>query len=68
MQDSLVEMEGIEKRFPCVHAPNQYRVELLVGEIHASVGENGAGKSTMMKILTGVYQKDEGIIRYKGKK
>ena len=67
MQNSLVQMEGIEKRFPGVHALNQCRFELRAGEIHALVGENGAGKSTMMKILTGVYQKDEGTIRYKGK-
>ncbi|MFD0697352.1 sugar ABC transporter ATP-binding protein [Paenibacillus sp. GCM10027628] len=66
-QDALVQMEGIEKRFPGVHALNQCRFELLPGEVHALVGENGAGKSTMMKILTGVYQKDEGTIRYKGK-
>ncbi|MBD0380039.1 sugar ABC transporter ATP-binding protein [Paenibacillus sedimenti] len=66
MQHALVQMEGIEKRFPGVHALNQCRFELLPGEVHALVGENGAGKSTMMKILTGVYQKDEGTIRYKG--
>ena len=44
MQNSLVQMEGIEKRFPGVHALNQCRFELLAGEIHALVGENGAGK------------------------
>ncbi|MCR8645545.1 sugar ABC transporter ATP-binding protein [Paenibacillus sp. N1-5-1-14] len=62
----LVEMIGIEKRFPGVHALNQCKFELLPGEIHALVGENGAGKSTLMKILTGVYQKDEGQMLVKG--
>lgn len=62
----LVRMEGIEKRFPGVHALKQCQFELRAGEIHALVGENGAGKSTLMKILTGVYQKDEGTIFYKG--
>jgi len=62
----LVIMEGIEKSFPGVHALNQCRLELRAGEVHALVGENGAGKSTMMKILTGVYRKDAGRIVYKG--
>ncbi|TVX97424.1 sugar ABC transporter ATP-binding protein [Cohnella terricola] len=60
-------MEGIEKSFPGVHALNQCRFELRAGEVHALVGENGAGKSTMMKVLTGVYRKDAGRIAYKGK-
>lgn len=37
------------------------------GEIHALLGENGAGKFTLMKILTGVYAKDRGSIRLDGK-
>jgi len=67
MHEQLVVMEGIDKRFPGVHALDQCRFELRAGEVHALVGENGAGKSTMMKILTGVYRKDAGVIRYKGK-
>ncbi|MBW5447797.1 ATP-binding cassette domain-containing protein [Cohnella sp. CFH 77786] len=62
----LVAMEGIEKRFPGVHALKQCRFELRAGEVHALVGENGAGKSTLMKVLTGVYRKDAGRIVYKG--
>lgn len=63
----LILMEGITKSFPGVKALNGCRFELLAGEVHALVGENGAGKSTMMKVLTGVYQKDEGRIAYLGK-
>ncbi|WP_284645169.1 sugar ABC transporter ATP-binding protein [Paenibacillus silviterrae] len=66
MSGPLIVMEGIEKQFPGVKALNQCRFELLAGEVHALVGENGAGKSTMMKILTGVYTKDAGRIVYKG--
>ncbi|MGG4341369.1 sugar ABC transporter ATP-binding protein [Paenibacillus lautus] len=66
MSEVLIQMEGITKEFPGVLALNNCRFELLRGEVHALMGENGAGKSTMMKILTGVYQKDEGTIRYKG--
>ncbi|QHW35392.1 sugar ABC transporter ATP-binding protein [Paenibacillus rhizovicinus] len=66
MSEQLVVMTGIEKHFAGVHALKGCRFELLSGEVHALVGENGAGKSTMMKILTGVYQKDEGDIVFKG--
>ncbi|MCZ8518955.1 MULTISPECIES: sugar ABC transporter ATP-binding protein [Paenibacillus] len=66
MRGPLVSMEGIVKRFPGVLALDGCRFELQSGEVHALVGENGAGKSTMMKILTGVYAKDEGRIRYEG--
>ena len=63
----LVRMEGIEKRFPGVHAINQGRFELRAGEVHALLGENGAGKSTLMKVLAGVYAKDAGQIFYRGR-
>jgi ribose transport system ATP-binding protein len=63
----LVSMEGIDKRFPGVHALDQCKFELCCGEVHALVGENGAGKSTLMKVLAGEYSKDAGRILYKGK-
>ena len=62
----LVEMIGIDKTFPGVHALNECQFELRSGEVHALVGENGAGKSTLMKVLAGVYTKDAGHIIYKG--
>jgi len=62
----LVEMEGISKDFPGVHALRDTRFALRAGEVHALVGENGAGKSTLMKILAGVYRRDAGRIRVKG--
>ena len=67
MADILVSMEGIEKSFPGVHALNQCRFQLHAGEVHALLGENGAGKSTMMKVLAGIYAPDAGRILYKGK-
>jgi ribose transport system ATP-binding protein len=60
--DVVVRMDGIDKRFPGVHALDHAHFELRRGEVHALVGENGAGKSTMMKILAGVYAKDAGTI------
>lgn len=62
----LVALEGIEKRFPGVHALRGVRFDLRAGEVHALMGENGAGKSTLMKILSGVYQRDAGEIRING--
>ncbi|MCB8924115.1 MAG: sugar ABC transporter ATP-binding protein [Ardenticatenaceae bacterium] len=67
MDNLLISMEGIEKSFPGVKALDQCRFELRAGEVHALVGENGAGKSTMMKVLSGIYAKDAGHIYYKGK-
>jgi len=66
MSEALLRMEGIDKHFPGVHALDRCQFELLAGEVHALVGENGAGKSTMMKIATGVYKKDAGRILFKG--
>ncbi|MEH6522839.1 sugar ABC transporter ATP-binding protein [Sulfitobacter sp.] len=62
----LVAMEGIEKRFPGVHALKNVRFDLRVGEVHALMGENGAGKSTLMKILSGVYARNSGTVEMDG--
>ncbi len=62
----LVEMTGIEKHFPGVHALKAVQFDLVPGEVHALMGENGAGKSTLMKILSGIYQRDGGTLRING--
>ena len=66
MGETILNMQGIQKYFPGVHALDNAQLEVRAGEVMGLVGENGAGKSTLMKILTGIYQKDEGTITYFG--
>ena len=65
---NLLEMSHISKMFPGVKALDDVSFSLKPGEIHALIGENGTGKSTLMKILFGMYRQDEGDIILKGKK
>ena len=65
-EEILLQMKGIDKKFPGVLALNGVDFTLRKGEIHALMGENGAGKSTLIKVLTGVYQKDGGEISLEG--
>ncbi len=67
MSEILLNMHGIQKYFPGVHALDNAQLELRAGEVLALIGENGAGKSTLMKILTGIYTKDDGVIELYGK-
>ena len=67
MRDKAVlEMKNIHKSFPGVRALQAVDFTLCEGEIHALMGENDAGKSTLIKVLTGVYSKDSGDIFLKG--
>lgn len=58
----------ITKLFPGVKALDDVSINIKKGCVHSIVGENGAGKSTMMKILDGIYRADEGEIRIDGQK
>lgn len=60
-------LDGITKIFPGVKALDNVKLDLFPGEVTALVGENGAGKSTVVKILTGIYQPDGGDIFVDGK-
>ena len=58
----ILRAAGITKRFGHVQALNNVCVDLWPGEIVGLVGDNGAGKSTFVKCLSGVYQPDGGVI------
>ena len=62
----VLSLRGISKSFPGVRALNGVQLDLFPGQVTALVGENGAGKSTIVKILTGIYQPDDGSIAVDG--
>jgi rhamnose transport system ATP-binding protein len=65
--DLLLEMNKVQKRFGGAVALRGTDLKIRAGEIHALLGENGAGKSTMLKILAGVHVNDGGTIKLGGK-
>lgn len=62
----LLELKGVQKRFGGVVALRGGDLSVDAGEVHLVMGENGAGKSTMMKIIAGLYQRDGGEMRWRG--
>ena len=67
MADELLRLSGIYKSFAGVHALQDVDLSIERGRIHCLVGENGCGKSTLIKIIAGVYQRDAGTIAINGK-
>jgi rhamnose transport system ATP-binding protein len=63
----LLQMSGVQKRFGGAVALQGTNLSIRAGEIHALLGENGAGKSTMLKVLAGVHVNDGGTIKLGGK-
>lgn len=68
MDEYIVEMRHITKRFPGIVANDDVSISIKKGEIYAILGENGAGKSTLMSMLFGMYEPDEGEIYIRGEK
>ena len=64
----VLELKGITKIFPGVKALNNVQFQLKPGECHALMGENGAGKSTFIKVITGVHKAEEGEMYLYGNK
>jgi PAS domain S-box-containing protein len=66
-QKPLIRVSNITKRFPRCIALDDVDFEIHGGEVHALFGESGAGKTTLVKILTGLYPPDEGKVYIRGK-
>ncbi len=62
----IFELKDICKSFGMTHALTDMSLKFYTGEVHAIVGENGAGKSTIIKIMTGIYSQDKGAIDIDG--
>lgn len=67
MNEIIVSMRNIQKRFAGVHALDDAQLTLRKGEVLGLIGENGAGKSTLMKILSGIYRQDSGEVEVDGR-
>ena len=66
MTEPVLALRSVSKTFGMTAALDDMTLELFPGEVHAIVGENGAGKSTMIKIMTGVHQPTSGRIEIDG--
>lgn len=67
MSDPIIHMENIKKHFGNVIALNGVTFDVYPGECHCLLGDNGAGKSTFIKTMSGVHKPTEGSIAFEGK-
>ncbi len=67
-KDYILQTRDLSKSFPGVHALSGFDFQLGYGEIHGLLGENGAGKSTFIKLLNGLYAPERGSITVQGQK
>jgi len=68
MAEVFLKLEGIKKSFGGVRALKGVDLEIRKGEVHCLAGENGCGKSTLIKVISGAHDADEGNIILKVKK
>ncbi len=66
MTDPIIRMSGIEKHFGSVIALAGVTVDFFPGECHCLLGDNGAGKSTFIKTMSGVHKPTKGTIEFEG--
>lgn len=66
MGDIILSVKQLSKYFASVKALDDISFEIRKGEVHALCGENGAGKSTFIKLLTGAYEPTHGTIEFEG--
>ncbi|MBV9559582.1 MAG: ATP-binding cassette domain-containing protein, partial [Bradyrhizobium sp.] len=66
-QGTVLEIEGVSKRFGGIRAVTKADLKVNAGEIHALIGPNGAGKTTLFNLTSGMFASDDGVIRLHGK-
>jgi ribose transport system ATP-binding protein len=66
MSEALLQVRGLSKHFGAIRALNDFDMTVGRGEVVALAGDNGAGKTTMIKTISGVFQPTAGEIRLKG--
>ncbi len=66
MNESLLSVRGVTKRFGGLVAVRDISFDLPVGEIMGLMGPNGAGKTTLVNVICGFYKPDSGTIKFKG--
>jgi simple sugar transport system ATP-binding protein len=62
----ILSVRNVSKRFGGVLALNNVSIDLFPGEVHCLAGENGCGKSTLIKVISGAERPDEGVIEVDG--
>lgn len=68
MTTPILEAIGLNKKFGGIHAVQGVSLHVMPGEVVALAGDNGAGKSTVIKMIAGVYKPDGGEVRYQGER
>lgn len=66
MNDALLEVQALSRRFGAIEALKAIDFTVSAGEVHALIGPNGAGKTTFIHHLSGALQPDQGHIRFDG--
>lgn len=66
MAESLLQLDGVVKRFGGLAAADGVQLTVQAGEIHALIGPNGAGKTTLVHLISGALQADAGQVRFAG--
>lgn len=67
MDNTILELKGLQKHFGGVNAVNNVNLSIKTGEIHGLIGPNGAGKSTIFKLIMGLLEPSSGKIYFEGK-
>lgn len=66
MAQALLKAVNITKSFAGVQALKGVSLEIMPGEVHCLAGENGCGKSTLIKVISGVHPRDGGTLEFNG--